>query len=182
MSKVLMSKVKHSNLKVVDQQHQEPVRREDELESCKLTPAEITDRTREIRSILENFLDGLAGVPFDVVADEPGQSIRDGLSVDAKINTWGRGGIGVYTALLAERLNPLIKRDYESCHEELAKDPVYDRGAVLWEMRRNLAETTFAVGVLFGAMVHGASDREIDRLERGLVHATVSRYGQVKKE
>jgi len=62
-----MSKVKHSNLKVVDQQHQEPVRREDELESCKLTPAEITDRTREIRSILENFLDGLAGVPFDVV-------------------------------------------------------------------------------------------------------------------
>jgi hypothetical protein len=70
----------------------------------------------------------------------------------------------------------------ERCYEELAKDPVYDRGAVLWEMRRNLAEATFAIGVFFGAMVHGASDREIDGLERGLVHATVSLHWQVKKE
>jgi hypothetical protein len=78
--------------------------------------------------------------------------------------------------------NPFIKRDYESCHEELAKDPVYDRGAVLWEMRRNLAEAAFAIGVFFGAMVHGASEQEIDRLERGLIHATASLHWQVKKE
>jgi len=174
MSKVLMSKVKHSNLKIVDQQHEEAVCHKEEKD-WRLTRVEITARVREIRCYLESFRDGLAGVPFDVVAPDPGNSIRDGLSIgrdDDTISTWG----------LAERLRPFITRDYESCHEELAKDPVYDRGAVLWEMRRNLAEAAFAIGVLFGAMVHDASEQEIDRLERGLVHATVSRYGQVKKE
>jgi hypothetical protein len=42
------------------------------------------------------------------------------------------------------------------------------------------AWTSFQIGVLAGAIFAGCSDREIDRLERGLVHATVSRRWRVK--
>lgn len=38
-------------------------------------------------------------------------------------------------------------------------------------MKYILADTAFAIGVLAGAMFNGASEREIDRLERGLAYA-----------
>jgi hypothetical protein len=39
------------------------------------------------------------------------------------------------------------------------------------EMKYILADTAFAIGVLAGTMFTGASEREIDRLERGLVYS-----------
>jgi hypothetical protein len=50
----------------------------------------------------------------------------------------------------------------------------------LFNQRMETAETAFQIGVLAGAIFSGASDREIERLERGLIHATVSRGWRCK--
>jgi hypothetical protein len=42
-------------------------------------------------------------------------------------------------------------------------------------LKAGLADTGFAIGVLFGAMLYGASEQEIDKLERGL--STPTHYG-----
>lgn len=148
-----------TNLKLVDQQHKEAVRREEELESCNLTPAEITARVREIRSHLEYFRDALSGVPFDIVAEEPGGSIRNSNHLES-------------VSELAERLNPFLKGWRVHCAESLLADAQDKFG---W-LTAGLADTGFAIGVLAGFMFHGASEAEIDRLERGFIHANARRW------
>lgn len=73
--------MKKANLKIVgklvDRQHEEDASCEEVEKSCKLTPAEIRAQAHEIRRYLEKFKDGLEGVPFDAVSEEPGSSIRD---------------------------------------------------------------------------------------------------------
>ena len=39
-----------------------------------------------------------------------------------------------------------------------------------------LTDTSFALGILFRAMVDGASKDEIDKLERGLIYANARRW------
>ena len=51
----------------------------------------------------------------------------------------------------------------------------------LAELKWRTAETSFHIGVLAGAMFAGCPDREIDRLERGLIHAIVSRGWRFKE-
>jgi hypothetical protein len=54
-------------------------------------------------------------------------------------------------------------------------------GDDLCELLWKAIDTAFHIGVLGGAIFAGASDREIDRIERGLIHATVSRHWRVKE-
>src|SRR6266478_695383 len=108
MSKVLMSEVKNSNLKIVDQQHEEAVRHEEEEKISELTPAEGRARAHEIRRYLEKFKDGLEGVPFDAVAHTPGESIR---------NIDFRGDVETSIGDLVEHLNPFIKDWREHCKD-----------------------------------------------------------------
>ena len=102
-------------------------------------------------------------MPFDVVtSDMP-------LSVDY--------GNRPCPSELTEALDPAIKGHYDRLHKATAHDLNQDDlGALKWKT----AETSFQIGVLHGAMSTGASDREIDRLERGLIHATVSRGWRCK--
>ena len=49
-----------------------------------------------------------------------------------------------------------------------------DFNSKLFDLKMHTAETTFKIGVLAGAMFSGASDRDIDRLERGLAFSLTS--------
>src|SRR6266566_4931537 len=135
-----MSKNKNSNPKLEAQKQQtdeEAVRREEELESYNLTPEEFSARLRETRCYFEKIRDGLEGVPFDALAESPGNSIRD---ID-------------YRSIrdLVEHLNPFILGWRVHC-----KDLEDELGF----LTAGLADTGFAIGVLFGAMTHGASEAE----------------------
>ena len=81
------------------------------------------------------------------------------------------------TSELAEHLNPFITGHYERVYE-LLPDEIADGD--LSPMKWALADTAFAIGVLAGAIFSGAKPRKIDRLERGLAHATASRHWQVR--
>lgn len=159
-----MFKNKKSNLKVVGAQAQEQAdQQHEEVEkSCKLTPEEFRARLRETRCYLEKLKAGLEGVPFDAVAHAPGESIR---------NIDFRGDIETSIRDLVEHLNPFIKGWCDRCNENLSPDADY-----FGFLTAGLADTGFAIGVLFGAMVHGASEQEIDRLERGFIHANKLRW------
>jgi hypothetical protein len=152
---------KTSNLKIVEQQtkaewqakyEREKVAKElkEEEESWRLTRPEITARVRALRAELDSFRAQLEGMPFDVVtSDIP-------VSVDY--------GDRPYPSELTEAFDPAIKGHYDRLEKATAHDLQDDLGALRWET----AETSFQIGVLAGAMFSGASDREIDRLERGL--------------
>jgi hypothetical protein len=78
---------------------------------------------------------------------------------------------------LAEALDPAIIGHYDRLHKATADNLQDDLGALRWKT----AETSFQIGVLAGPIFSGASDREIDRLERGLIHAIVSRRWRCKE-
>lgn len=102
-------------------------------------------------------------MPFDAVSERPGGSIRD----------FGDRSISD----LVEHINPFLKGYRERCKENLSPD-AYD-GFLQDEfgfLIAGLADTAFALAVLFGAMVHGASEQEIDRLERGFIYANARRW------
>ena len=161
-----------SNLKIVEQQTEEErakyerqklnKQRDEEEESWRLTRSEITARVRALRAQLEAFRAQLEGMPFDVVTEDIP------LSVDY--------GDGSYPAELTEALDPAIQGHYDRLKKATTGALEDDLGALRWKT----AETSFQIGVLAGAMFSGASDREIDRLERGLIHATVSRGWRCK--
>lgn len=161
-------KAERPHLELVDGRYKKAWRKkakqqEREEQACKLTQAEVTTRIREIRSYLEDASNRIAGLHFDILnSDEPHSLDHDEFP---------------YPAQLAERLNPTITGHYDRVYDRLPNEDSKDD---LDELKLSLAETAFAVGVLAGAMFHGASKLEVDKLERGLVHATTSRHWQVK--
>lgn len=150
--------MRKTNLKLVQQQGEETKRRKQEEEGWRLTRAEVAARVREIRSHLEDVSDRLAGLHFDILNSDEPPSID---YVDEPM-----------PCELAERLNPCLTGYYDRVYNRLPDEGCRDD---VGELKLSMAETAFAIGVLAGAIFHGASGREIDRLERGLVHATVSR-------
>ena len=103
-------KSKNSNLKIVDRQHGEESRRDKEEEI--LTPKEEKARLREVRQYLEEIKNGLEGVPFDAVAEEPGDSIR---------NIQYCGDIEISVSRLAERLHPFLKKLARTLRRKFAR-------------------------------------------------------------
>ena len=147
---------KNSHLKIVEQ--------DDSLEEIwKLTRKEIAERARTLRLELETYRERLEGMPFDVVTDDCPHSVD---YVD-----------GSYPINLAEAFNPHIAGHYDWLEKAL----VGNHDVRLCRLKIETADTAFQIGVLAGAIFAGCSDREIDRLERGLVHATVSRPWRVKE-
>ena len=138
-----------------------------EKEGWKLSEHELQLRVKEIRGYLEQFNEMINGLHFDIIQPDP-------FSLRGRDNDMESGA-------LAERLNPSIAgrekrlrdRLYELDEDVLADDYV---GPLKW----TLADTSFAIGVLAGAIFTGASAREIDKLERGLLHATLSRPNEIK--
>jgi hypothetical protein len=130
-------------------------------ESWKLTRIEVASRVRNVRLELETFRTRLEGMPFDVVTDDTPRS------VDYVNGSWPID--------LAETLSPCVKGRFDWIYERISeKDELFN-------LKSETAETAFQVGVLAGAIFAGCSDREIDRLERGLIHATVSRNWRCKE-
>jgi len=137
---------------------------EEKIDKWKLRPDQIRLRVREIREDLGIFRDRLAAVCFDVVADDMPTSLDHGSDV--------------CPSTLVELLNPCITGFQEICEAKIPREIQDELNSLKW----HTADTAFAIGVLFGCMISGASEKEIDRLERGLVHATVSRRWQVTDE
>jgi hypothetical protein len=149
--------------KLVDQHHEEAAQRKEEEENYKLTPEEFSARLRGIRCYFEKVRDGLEGVPFAAVAHTPGELIR---------NIELRGDIETSIRDLVEYLHPFIKGWCEHCGENLSPE----LGDEFGFLTAGLVETGFALGIVYNAIVNGASDREIDRLERGFIHANKLRW------
>jgi hypothetical protein len=71
---------------------------------------------------------------------------------------------------LAEKVNPVLKLYGERYYQGgMNEDDVI-------MLRFEMAETGFMLGILFGAMMSNAPQREIDRLEKGFVVAMASRW------
>jgi hypothetical protein len=138
-------------------------KREQEEEQWKLTRDQVTARVREIRSYLTNAADSLSGTYFDIMTDDEPQSIS--------CNDFP------WPFELSERLNPSLIGYCNRVNDRLPDEDARDD---FNNLRVDMAQAAFAIGVLAGAVFHGASEREIDRLERGLIHATCSRHWQVK--
>ena len=79
---------------------------------------------------------------------------------------------------LAESFNPCLAGQHDRIGE-LVPDPG-ELDTLICTMKIETADTAFQIGILAGAIFAGCSDREIDRLERGLVHATAVRWWRVK--
>jgi hypothetical protein len=170
-----MAQKKTSNLKIVQQQTEAEAEarrewdkafdnRREEEKSWRLTRPEITSRAHQVRVTLEMYRARLEGMPFDVVTGDIPRSVD---YVDAP-----------EPYEIAEAFDPCIEGHYERLEKATAHDLLQnDLGDLKWKT----AETAFQIGVLAGAMFSGASDREIDRLERGLIHATVSRGWRCKE-
>jgi hypothetical protein len=157
---------KTSNLKVVQQpteaelakyEREQAQKKQKELEdSWRLTRTEIAGRAHALRLHLETFRSRLEGVIFDITIECPPSIAGDTPDV---IN-------------LVDDFDSYIKGRAEQMRESEHDDQ--------FNLRMDTAETAFQIGVMWGAMATGASDREIDRLERGLIHATVSRGWRCK--
>ena len=139
--------------------------REAEENRVKLDRNQLAARVAEIRRLLEDFGERLAGVRFDIVTHDMPPSLDCGNQVCPDN--------------LVEMLNPLIPLYHKRCDKRLPeREGVRDD---LSNLKWNTADTAFAIGVLAGSIFAGASKREIDRMERGLVHATASRRWQCKE-
>jgi hypothetical protein len=161
---------KNSNLKIVQQQtageiesRAEREREKDQREnSWKLARQEIGNRVRKLRLELETYRSRLEGMTFDVVTGDTPWSVD---SVNSP-----------YPLDLAEMFNPCIPGRYDPMYESIS----HEWKDELFNLKSETADTAFQIGVLAGAIFAGCSDREIDRLERGLIHATMSRNWRCK--
>jgi hypothetical protein len=161
-----MPQKKTSNLKIVQQQtlteaeqakyeQQKAEKRRKELEeSWKLTRTEIAGRAHALRLQLEVFRSQLEGLTFDIVNSQIPPSAETPSNRPDAID-------------LVDDFDSYIKGTADEMREKEHDE--------LFNLRMDTADTAFQIGILAGAIFSGASDREIDRLERGLIHATVSR-------
>lgn len=131
--------------------------REAEQERWKLDQDQIEGRVQEIRRTLETFNLRLAAVTFDIVGIGIPRSLDYSSNVDP--------------SELAERLCPTITGYRKRLEDALPEEICDDLGKMGWL----LADLSFATGVLAGAMFTGASEQEVNRLERGILHATLSK-------
>ena len=163
---------KISNLKIVEQQTEAELQakyerekaakqRDEEEDSWRLTRPEITARVRALRTELEAARARLEGMTFDVVTDD----------IPHSLDNYKR----VCVTDLVDGFDPCIPGHFKRV-EAVLGEMQDDLSNLKWQS----AETAFHIGILAGAIFSGASDREIDRLERGLVHATVSRGWRCK--
>ncbi|MDP2601887.1 MAG: hypothetical protein Q8S00_04760 [Deltaproteobacteria bacterium] len=139
--------------------------REEEENSVKLDRNQVAARVADIRRLLEIFGERLDAVRFDIITHDMPPSLDHGNQVCSND--------------LVDMLNPVIRLYQERCEKRLpdCEDAESDLNHLKWYT----ADAGFMIGVLAGAIFAGASQREIDRMERGLVHATASRRWQCKE-
>ncbi len=132
-------------------------RRKKEEWEHQLTADQVMIRVKEIRAGLEVYNTVLAALPFEMPAPER-YSLRDLDETES--------------SAMAERLIPLIEYRYNKLQKHLYDTGEWDLADnVLGPMKWTLADAAYSIGVLAGAIFTGAPEKEIDRLERGLVYS-----------
>ena len=158
---------KTSNLKIVQTESEAELQaereklykeREQEEDSWRLSRAEITVRARAVRAELEAVRARLEALTFDAESDDIPHSLDKG---DRR-----------YVIAIVEDFDPFIQGHFKRVENLVGNNRVHDD---LSNLRWQTAETAFQIGILQGAILAGCSDREIDRLERGLIHATAAK-------
>ena len=137
--------------------------RKQEEESWTRTPEQIAAVVKDIRHELEQARQRYDGAMFDAVADAIPRSMDVG---DKK---------EIYQ--LVEALNPCLEGFHIRVEKALGHClETDDLGNMHWQGH----EYAFQLGMFAGFIFAGASDKELDRLERALVHATAARHWEVK--
>ncbi len=137
--------------------------RKQEEESWTRTPAQIAAKVKDIRHELEQARNRYDGAVFDAVGD----SMPCSMDTADKRETWD----------LVEDLNPCLVGFYNRCTNILGNcGEADDVGSLRWQGMHY----AFQLGMFAGFIFSGASEKEIDRLERALVHATAARHWEVK--
>jgi hypothetical protein len=133
-----------------------------EEQKWKLSAEEITKRVRVIRRELEAARARYEGTMFDILTE--GSEPRS-MSTDEGIRE---------PYELANFLRPALEGYYER-----SRGPVSDEDSVAFLQYEGI-EAGFQIGILAGFIFAGADVREIDRAERGLIHASMARERRVK--
>ena len=142
----------------------EKARLEKEVEDTKLTRDEIRERVRTIRDELQATKQQYDAAVFDVVGIEMPRSLDR-----------ARNRRDPY--LMVEDLNPLMDLYYRRCEAVLDDALESEFGNLKWVGQ----ETAFQIGIFAGFIFSGASEAEIDRLEKALVLATAARHWELAK-
>lgn len=150
-----------SVVKPIEPQLRKKTRREweEEKDTWKITRHEAAARVSALRIELESYRDQIDAVPFDILADDIPRCL-DRSKREEAVN-------------VMEQLNPLIKGLFDRCDEIAQRHGVseeIDYNAELFELKLQLSDTAFQVGLLAGAMFAGASRETVDRFERGLLY------------
>lgn len=127
-----------------------------ERETWRITRQEAAVRVRSLRTELQSYRDQIDAVPFDILADSIPRCL------DHSKRKWAIN--------VMEEFNPLIKRLYDRCDEAGKNIEEMDFNAQLFDLKTEVAETAFSIGVLAGALFAGASSETVDRFERGLLY------------
>ena len=133
-----------------------------EAKGWRITREEARARVHNLRMELENYRDQIDAVPFDILADSIPQSL------DYSERRWAVD--------VMENFNPLIKGLFNRCDQEAKRygaDREIDFNGELFDLKLQLSETAFGVGILAGALFSGASPEAVERFERGLLYSVV---------
>jgi hypothetical protein len=167
-------KKRNSNLTIIDQQTAEEAERkqkrsEEEArwdkaeDAMRITREEARRRVRDLREELEGYRDQLEAVVFDIPnADGP-----------MCLDPYDRK----YTVNLVEDFDPRVKGLFDMIDEYARQHgcaEALDFNNKLLLLTMYTAESAFKIGVFARAIFVADSDREIDRLERGLVFSLAS--------
>ena len=142
---------------------EEPQRRtpkdlEQEAQSWRITREQAKLRVNNLRLELENYRDQIDAVPFDILADAIPRSL------DFSERRWATD--------VMEKFNPLIKGLFHRCDQEAERCGASINDD-LFELKMQISETAFGIGLVAGALFSGASPEAVKRFERGLLYSVV---------
>ncbi len=144
---------------------QKKEQREAEEEDWKLTREEIAHRARQIRKEIQEAKARFDGAMFDVLTDSDIPRSLDNVSVREPYE-------------LVNYLRPSTEGHYGRCSAAIPGEEFDSLCSLQWEGM----ETAFQIGMLEGFVFAGSSEKEVQRMERGLAYASSVRHWEVKEE
>jgi len=142
-----MATKKNANLKLVDSdQAQQSKTWEEKQQELEITRHEMQQRVQALRTELEKYRDQLDAAPFDILNDDEPRSLQQKRK---------------FTIDLVENLNPLVDGLSAVLDDGTNPDMVFD-------LKREAAETGFKIGVLAGVILAGDDPEIVAKFARGL--------------
>jgi hypothetical protein len=154
----MSNKKRLSVVRTEPQDKLEEQHRAEEL-TWRITPQEAEARVHALRVQFEAYRDEINALPFKILED-------DCPTLDFAKHRWALNTL--------ESFNPLIK-GFADRYD--ANVPGFD----IFDLRTELSDTGFAIGVLVGVIFSGAPKEVIDRFENGLAHSLKTNSRIVKE-